>query len=162
MKGYYTHPWASQLKLHNQMQFSVIPWTFVKGVLPLIRVAVSVYFSPHPTSRQESTTKKNNKCKLCDNRGDIFNHIMSECGKLAQKENKSWYDWVGKVIHWELCKRLLFDHSKKWHKQKPDFFKSIIGKWNSSFERFIFFSKISEVRNNYTTNHYNYYDYYNC
>ena len=25
------------------------------------------------------------------------------------------YDWVGKVIHWELCKNLKYDHTKKWY-----------------------------------------------
>ena len=29
---------------------------------------------------------------------------MSECSKLAQKEYKTRYDWVRKVIHWEMCK----------------------------------------------------------
>ena len=23
------------------------------------------------------------------------------------------HDWVGKVIHWEMCKRLKFDHADK-------------------------------------------------
>ena len=33
---------------------------------------------------------------------------ISECSKQAQKEleYKSRYDWVGCMIHWELCKRL--------------------------------------------------------
>ena len=30
------------------------------------------------------------------------------------------YDWVGKVIHWELCKRLKFGHAYKWYMQKPE------------------------------------------
>ena len=29
---------------------------------------------------------------------------ISDCGKLAQKEFESRYDWVGYVIHKELCK----------------------------------------------------------
>ena len=31
-----------------------------------------------------------------------------ECNKLAQKEYKNRLDWVGKAIHWELCKKLKF------------------------------------------------------
>ena len=42
---------------------------------------------------------------------EIANDIINECGKLAQKESKTRHDWVGKVIHWELCKRLKFDYS---------------------------------------------------
>ena len=39
------------------------------------------------------------------NRDKAVNHI-SECNKEAQKEYKSRYDWVGYVIHWELCEIL--------------------------------------------------------
>ena len=45
-------------------------------------------------------TQQNSKCRLC---GD--NHIISECSKLAQSESKARHDWVGKVIHWEMCKK---------------------------------------------------------
>ena len=48
---------------------------------------------------------ENNKCRLC---GEIVDHMLSECGKLTQKEYKSGHDWVVKVIHWELCKRLKY------------------------------------------------------
>ena len=39
---------------------------------------------------------------------------------MAQKEYKIRQDWVGKVIHWELCKRLKFDHSTKWYMHNPE------------------------------------------
>ena len=29
--------------------------------------------------------------------------------QTSTKENKTWHDWVGKVIHRELCKKLNFD-----------------------------------------------------
>ena len=50
----------------------------------------------------------------------MINHIISKCNKLAQKEYKTRHDWVGKVIHWELCKELKFDHTNKWYKHKPE------------------------------------------
>ena len=31
------------------------------------------------------------------------------------------YDWVGKLIHWELCKRLKFDYTIKLYRHKPVF-----------------------------------------
>ena len=52
---------------------------------------------------------------------DTVNHIISECSKLAQKENNTRHDWMGKVIHWELCKKLKFDHAKWWHMHKSAF-----------------------------------------
>ena len=41
--------------------------------------------------------------------------IISECSKLSQKEYKSRPDCVGKVIHWEMCKKFIFDHTNKWY-----------------------------------------------
>ena len=34
----------------------------------------------------------------------MINHIISECSKLAKKKYKTKYDWVMKVVNWELCK----------------------------------------------------------
>ena len=56
-------------------------------------------------------TQQNSKCRLCDDRDETINHIMSECSKLAQKEYKTRHDWVSKVIHWEMCKKFEFNHT---------------------------------------------------
>ena len=44
-------------------------------------------------------TQQNSKCRLCGDRDETINHIISECSKLAQKEYKTRHDWVGKVFH---------------------------------------------------------------
>ena len=36
------------------------------------------------------------------------------------KKYKTIHDWVGKTIHWELCKQLIFGHTTKWYKQKAE------------------------------------------
>ena len=41
--------------------------------------------------------------------------------QLVQKEYKTTHDWVGKVINWELCKKLKFDHMNKWYMHNPEF-----------------------------------------
>ena len=66
-------------------------------------------------------TQQNSKCRLCGDRDETISHIISECNKLAQKEYKARHDWVGKVIHWEMCKKFKFDHANKWytHNQAP-------------------------------------------
>ena len=69
---------------------------------------------------KQKSTQQNNKCRLYRERGETIYHIVSKSGKLTQKE-KTRYDWVGKVIHWELCKRLNFDSTAKWYMHKPDF-----------------------------------------
>ena len=37
---------------------------------------------------------------------------------------KSRHDWVGKMVHWKLCKGLQLDHTNKWCEHKP---KSVLG-----------------------------------
>ena len=58
-------------------------------------------------------TQRNSKCRLCGDRDETINHIISEYSKLAQKEYKNRHDWVGKVIHLEICKKFKFDHTNK-------------------------------------------------
>ena len=50
----------------------------------------------------------------------MVNHIKRECSKLAQKKYKNRHEWVEKVIHWELCKRLKFDNTCKQYMLKPE------------------------------------------
>ena len=64
-------------------------------------------------------TQQNSKCRLCSDRDETINHIISECSKLGQKEYKTRHDWVGKVIHWEMCKKFKFDHTNKWYMHNP-------------------------------------------
>ena len=39
--------------------------------------------------------------------------------KNSNNEYKTRHDWVGKVIHWELCKKFKFDHTNKWYMHNP-------------------------------------------
>ena len=63
-------------------------------------------------------TQQNSKCRLCGDSDETINHIISEY-KLAQKEYKARRDWVGKVIHWEMCKKFKLDHTNKWYMHNP-------------------------------------------
>ena len=60
-------------------------------------------------------TQQNSKCRLCDDRDETINHIISECCKLARKEYKDRHDWVDKAIHREMCKKFKFEHAYKWY-----------------------------------------------
>ena len=64
-------------------------------------------------------TQQNSKCRLCGDRDETINHILSECSKLEQKGYKTRHDWVGKVIHWEMCMNFEFDHTSKWCMHNP-------------------------------------------
>ena len=62
--------------------------------------------------------QQNRKCTLCRERDEMINYLVSKSSKLSQKEYKSRHDWAVKVIYWELCKRLIFDHITKWYMHK--------------------------------------------
>ena len=64
-------------------------------------------------------TQQNSKCSPCGDRDETINHIIKKCSKLAQKEYKATHDWMGTVIHWEMCKKLKFDHTNKWYMRNP-------------------------------------------
>ena len=64
-------------------------------------------------------TQQNSKCRLCGDRDEMINHIISEYWKLAQNEYKTRHDKVGKVIYWEICKKFQFDHMNKWCMYNP-------------------------------------------
>ena len=40
-------------------------------------------------------TRQNSRSRLCGDRDETINHIISECNKLAQKEYKTWHDLDG-------------------------------------------------------------------
>ena len=64
-------------------------------------------------------TQQNSKCRLCGDKDETINHMISECSKLTQKEYKARHDWVGKLINWKMCKKLKFDHRNKWYMHNP-------------------------------------------
>ena len=70
------------------------------------------------TNRRAVTETQSKTSRFCYSKKSS-KIITSECGKLAQKEYKPWHDWVGKVIHWEMCKKFKFDHANKWYMHNP-------------------------------------------
>ena len=59
-------------------------------------------------------------CRLCGGKDETINLIISKCSNLAQKEYNTRHDRVGKVNHWELCKKLKFDPTNKWYMHNPE------------------------------------------
>ena len=59
-------------------------------------------------------------CRMCGERVETISHLVSECGKLAQKEYKKRHDNVARYVHWQLCKEGGFERADKWYEQKPE------------------------------------------
>ena len=59
-------------------------------------------------------------CKLCGQKGETINHIISECMCLAQKEYKRRHDHIARLVHWTLCCKYDLSRSEKWYDHQPD------------------------------------------
>ena len=64
-------------------------------------------------------TQKKSQNRLCDDRNETINPIISACSQLVQNECKTRHGWVEKVILGELYKKLKIDYSAKWYVLKP-------------------------------------------
>ena len=63
-------------------------------------------------------TQQTNKRWSCGERDEMVNHERMQ--QTSAKKFKSRHDWVGKVIHRKLCKRLKFNHITKWYMHKSE------------------------------------------
>ena len=58
------------------------------------------------------TPVKNHQLTLtCKTLKEVYNN---------DNNNKTRHNWVGKVIHRELCKKFKFDHMNKWYMHNPE------------------------------------------
>ena len=73
----------------------------------------------NPVKAKIDRSQQNSWYRLCGVRSETINHIISGCCKLSEKYYKTKHNWVGKVIHWELCKKFRFDHTNKWYMHNP-------------------------------------------
>ena len=53
------------------------------------------------------------KCRLHGKADETVRHMVCECLMLPQREYKRRYEWVGRKIHWEVCRKIGFDVNKK-------------------------------------------------
>ena len=58
-------------------------------------------------------------CRMCGTRNETMFVIVSECGKLAQKECKRRHDSVGRYIHWQFREKLGFNRARLWYEHEP-------------------------------------------
>ena len=74
----------------------------------------------HCVKAKFNKTHQNTKSTFWGEISEPINHILNRCSKLEQKEYKTGHGEVGKVINWELCKGLDFDHTNKWYIKKSE------------------------------------------
>ena len=65
-------------------------------------------------------SQSNSKCRMCGQTDETINHILNECSKLAQSEYKRRHDWIGRRIHWEVCRQYNVRVPDKWYEHLPE------------------------------------------
>ena len=66
-------------------------------------------------------TSESPLCRMmCGARKETISHIVSECGKLPQKEYKWRHDTVRRYVHWQICERLGFIRARLWYEHEPE------------------------------------------
>ena len=74
----------------------------------------------HQMSLKWKTLMSNNNYSNVVVEKKTINLLINKCSKLAQRKHNPKHDWVEKMIHWELCKKLKFDYNSKWYMRKPE------------------------------------------
>ena len=64
-------------------------------------------------------TQEQSKCRMCGEKDETVNHLISECSKMAQREYKRRHDWVGRRVHWDVCKKYGIVLNDKWYQHEP-------------------------------------------
>ena len=64
-------------------------------------------------------TQEQSKCRMCGEKDETVNHLISECSKMAQREYERRHDWVGRRVHWDVSKKYGIVVNDKWYQHEP-------------------------------------------
>ena len=59
-------------------------------------------------------------CRLCHNRNETTDHVLSCCSKLSQTEYKRRHDNVAAAVHWCMCRKYLIPCEDRWYEHRAD------------------------------------------
>ena len=59
-------------------------------------------------------------CRMCNQKGETINHILSECKMLAEKEYKRTHDNIARLVHWKLGCKYDISRGEIWYEHQPE------------------------------------------
>jgi hypothetical protein len=65
-------------------------------------------------------TINSSKCRLCKEREETVDHLVSACSKIAQTEYKARHNKVATMLHWSLCQKYNLPAADKWWEHKVE------------------------------------------
>ena len=63
-------------------------------------------------------TANDSKCRLCKEKEETVDHLVSACSKIAQTDYKERHKKVASMLHWNLCKKYHLPAADKWWEHK--------------------------------------------
>ena len=65
-------------------------------------------------------TSSSSMCRLCGDREETVDHLVSSCSKIAQTDYKERHNKVAAMLHWNLCKKYGLPVTDKWWEHKAE------------------------------------------
>ena len=63
-------------------------------------------------------TVNDSKCRLCKEKKETVDHLVSACSKIALTNYKDRHNKVASMLHWNLCKKYHLPAADKWWEHK--------------------------------------------
>ena len=60
------------------------------------------------------------KCRLCNEKKETVDHLVSACCKITQTDYKDRHNKVASMLHWNLCKNYYIPAANKWWGHKVE------------------------------------------
>ena len=74
----------------------------------------------NPVKAKIDKSQGDSLCRMCRKVDESMDHIVSGCSKLAQKEYKKRYDYLGRIVHWKFARKCNFEAGDKWYEHEPE------------------------------------------
>ena len=65
-------------------------------------------------------TAIDSKCRLCKEKEETIDHLVSACSKIAQTDYRDRHNKVASMLHWNLCKKYQLPAADKWWEHKTE------------------------------------------
>ena len=67
-----------------------------------------------------SKTQTDDKCRLCKEKTETIDHIISGCSAIAATEYMARHNKIGVYLHWNICKSKEINVTDKWYNHQPE------------------------------------------
>ena len=92
----------------------VTEWSLKTETVSLITNSQDQCIRTKNIKTKTDRTRNDHKCWICKANDETITHIITDYPKFLQKEYKQPHDWMGKTVHWDICRKKGFNIPGKW------------------------------------------------